>query len=106
MFSDDHPDLVKNTRVIARNHYSQLTSHEGALSSCALNLSWAIMGHHGLFLTTDYNIWLLDLGPHRGLAGLELRRHRVARGLLWPTQYHYCVTMNSNSNSNRGTNNH
>ena len=22
-------------------------------------MSWAIMGHHGLFLTTDYNIWFL-----------------------------------------------
>ena len=43
----------KKTHIIARNHYSQLASHEGRLSRCALNLSWAIMGHHGLFLSTD-----------------------------------------------------
>ena len=51
---------VKNTRIIVRNHYSQFDSREGALSRCKINPSWAIMGHHGLFLTTDYNIWFLD----------------------------------------------
>ena len=30
---------------------SQLACHEGALSKCELNLSWASMGHHG-FLET------------------------------------------------------
>ena len=53
--------LLESTCFIARNHYSQLASHEGTVYRCALNLSWAIMGHHGLFLTTDYNIWFLDL---------------------------------------------
>ena len=40
---------TKNARVTARNHFSQLASqsHESALSRCALNLSWANMGHHG-----------------------------------------------------------
>ena len=52
---------LMNTQTIARNHYSQLASHEGALSSSVLNLSSAIMGHHGLFLTTDCNIWFLDI---------------------------------------------
>ena len=26
----------------------------------AINLSWAYMGHHGLFLTTDYNASFLS----------------------------------------------
>ena len=30
-----------------------------------------IMGHHGLFLTTDHNIWLPEGGP-RGCAGLNI----------------------------------
>ena len=46
--------------VIARNHHSQLASCEGALSRCALNLSWANVGHHGLLLTTDYDSRSLD----------------------------------------------
>ena len=50
----DHT-IIKNTCIIARNHFSQFASHEYTLSSCALELSWAIMGHQGLFLTTDYN---------------------------------------------------
>ena len=51
---------------MARNHYSQIASHEGALNRCELNLSWAIMGHRGLFLTTDYNVWFPDLGYSGG----------------------------------------
>ena len=51
--------FVKSTCIIARKHYSQLTSHEGALSRCALNQSWAIMDYHGIFLTTDYDMWFL-----------------------------------------------
>jgi len=35
---------------VAGRNYSQIASHKGALSECILNLSWAIMGHHGLFL--------------------------------------------------------
>ena len=50
--------LPRNTCIIARNHYSQIASHEGAISRCKPNLSWAIMGHRGWFLTTDYNVWL------------------------------------------------
>jgi len=50
----------RNTCFIARNHYSQIASHEGAPNRCELVLSWAIMGRHGLFLTTDYNIWFPD----------------------------------------------
>ena len=57
------PNLKKAHIIIARNHYSQLASHEGPLSRCEINPSWAIMGHHGLFLTTDYNIWFLDNYP-------------------------------------------
>jgi len=41
------PVCLRNTRIVARNHYSQIASHEGALSRGELNLSWAIMGHHG-----------------------------------------------------------
>ena len=52
---------MKKARIIARNHYSQLASHEGPLSRCEINpSSWAIMVHYGLFLTTDYNIWFLE----------------------------------------------
>ena len=35
---------------IARSHYSQLASHEDP--GCAVSLSWANMGQHGLVLTT------------------------------------------------------
>ena len=55
------PTIVKKARIIAGNHFSQLASHEGPLSRCEVNPRWAIMGRHGLFLTTDYNIWFLDL---------------------------------------------
>ena len=35
----------ENTHIIVRNHYSQLASHEGPLSRCEINPSWAIMGY-------------------------------------------------------------
>ena len=53
----------KNTRMIARNHYSQIPHMKvlyPGVKSAHHGPSWAIMGHHGLFLTTDYNIWFLD----------------------------------------------
>ena len=46
------------------------SSPEGALSRRALKLSWAIMGHHGLLLTADYNIRLLGV-----LSYISLPRH-------------------------------
>ena len=49
--------MLRNTCIIVRNHYSQISSNEGAVSSRKLDLSWANVGHHGPFLTTDYNIW-------------------------------------------------
>ena len=51
---------LESTCSVARNRYSQLACHEGAVHRCARNLSWAHMGHRGLLLTTDCNIWLLD----------------------------------------------
>ena len=47
--------LMISPSFIARNHYSQLASHECALSRCAFNLSWAIIGRPWLLLT---NYWL------------------------------------------------
>ena len=41
------------------------------LSRCALNLSWAIMGRHGLFLTTTYDIWLLEMDTRWSLPGRQ-----------------------------------
>ena len=46
--------LTRNACFIARNHYSQIASHEGAISMRKPNLSWAIMGHRGYF-------WLLTI---------------------------------------------
>jgi hypothetical protein len=37
--------LHRNTCTIARNHHSQIASHECALSRGELDLSWAIMGY-------------------------------------------------------------
>ena len=56
-----HFIIIKKARIIARNHYSQLASQKGALSRCELNPKWAIMGHHGLFLTTGYNVWFVEI---------------------------------------------
>ena len=50
--------MIMNARITNRNHYSQLASHEGGLSRRALNLSWAIMGHRGQFLTTKLFVFL------------------------------------------------
>ena len=52
---------LENTRIITRNHCSQLACHEGALSTCVFNLSWANMGHQWLVLTTDDHIWFLEI---------------------------------------------
>ena len=65
---------VKNTLIIARNHYSQIYPYEGALSRCEINPTWAIMGHHGLFLTTDYNVWFLDSCMLRWVAACSVAR--------------------------------
>ena len=46
--------IQEHTHIIARNHYSQMFPYEGALNQPK-------MGHHGLFLTTGYNMWLLDI---------------------------------------------
>ena len=76
-----------STCFVARNRYSQIASHEGAISRCEINLSWAIMGHHGSFLTTDYNIWFLD--PRRRcfccfrLGGVLLVRTEFPCTVLW-----------------------
>ena len=52
--------FFKSARVIARSHYSQIPPRE-MLPRCEINPTWAIMGNHGLFLTTDYNVWFLDV---------------------------------------------
>ena len=42
--------------IYARTHYSQFASHGGALSRCALNLSWAIIYIYIYTYTHAYNI--------------------------------------------------
>ena len=52
---------IKNTRIIARNHYSQIPPRKvlyPGVKSTKNGPSWAIMGHHGLFLTIYIYIYI------------------------------------------------
>ena len=59
------PQTTLTNAVSGFRHHATLClslRHKVSLTRCALFLSWAIMGNHGRFLTTDYNVWFLDLG--------------------------------------------
>ena len=51
-------------------------------SFCSNAPSMAVIGYHGLFLITDYNVWFLEscvaLRTHHGTALLHHRHHRPA----------------------------
>ena len=57
------PQTTLMNAVSGFRHHATLClslRHKVSLSRCALFLSWAIMGNHGRFPTTDYNVLLLE----------------------------------------------
>ena len=57
------PQTTLMNAVSGFRHHATLClslRHKVSLSRCALFLSWAIMGNHWRFLTTDYNVWFLE----------------------------------------------
>ena len=74
------PQTTLMNAVSGFRHHATLClglGHKVTLSRCALFLSWAIMGNHGRFLTTDYNVWFLELlrrGSRRRIGSKPKRR--------------------------------
>ena len=74
------PPIIKNTRIIARNHYSQIPPRKNlypGMKSTQNGQSWA---HHGLFLTTDYNVWFFDIIKSLDFRGFDSSRLLSLRG--------------------------